>query len=428
MCCFLNRRCTDAFAKKTSKKNVKPVCFFCHPCDNIGTKAFAEPGALGQKMGHRLPSPPDSFMNVKFSRQPVVNPLMNMNVRRSHDREVCPPSLLPLILIFLLFLAPVRLLAADPTILTVPANSSDVAIQSALDQLPDGGEVVLAPGTYQIRQPIILRHDRQTLRGSGNRTLLRLADGANCPVVVLGSPVKSRPQATTGLRLADLAIDGNRKNQRGELWRRARDGSLINNNGIAIWDVTDSTVERVVCCRCRSGGLVMAQTRRIVIRDFTAYDNEYDGLACYFTEDSKFSDLCLRDNLAAGISLDLDFNHNEIACATLTGNDLGVFMRDSRNNVFQSVTIDRSHRHGVFMAQTDQPTREGWKLVPGTECTGNVFNGPLITNCGGYGFLINDASCTNNIISDPLFANNADGGLVQSDDAKRASARFLAMP
>ncbi|HXC98581.1 MAG TPA: right-handed parallel beta-helix repeat-containing protein [Verrucomicrobiae bacterium] len=315
--------------------------------------------------------------------------------------------------------------AADPKILTVPANSTGAEIQTALDQLPDGGDVVLAAGTFEIREPIILRHDHQTLRGSGFNTVLMLADSANCPVIILGSPIKARRDATANIRLADLLIDGNRKNQSAELWRTARDGSQINNNGVAMWDVTDATVERVVCCRCRSGGLVMAETRRIVIRDFTAFDNEYDGLACYSTEDSKFSDLYLRDNQAAGISLDLSFNHNVIACATMSGNDLGVFMRDSRNNVFQSLTIEKSHSHGVFMAQTAEPTSAGWRLVPGTECTDNIFNSPVITNCGGYGILINNASCTNNVVHDAQFSNVV-GGLAQTDE-KLANIREVAV-
>src|ERR1700685_1109561 len=103
--------------------------------------------------------------------------------------------------------------AADPKILTVPANSTGAEIQTALDQLPDGGDVVLAAGTFEIREPIILRHDHQTLRGSGFNTVLMLADTANCPVIILGSPIKARRDATANIRLADLLIDGNRKNQ-----------------------------------------------------------------------------------------------------------------------------------------------------------------------------------------------------------------------
>lgn len=299
--------------------------------------------------------------------------------------------------------------------ITVPANSTGADIQKALDELPDGGEVRLPAGTYHVSEPIVLRHDHQTLRGAGFSTVLLLADHANCPVVILGSPIQPRTQATSDVHLSDVLIDGNRTKQSSEFWRSARDGSFINNNGVAIWDVTDATVERVTCCHCRSGGLVMAETRRIAIQNFSAFDNEYDGLACYSTEDSRFSDLNLRDNLAAGISLDLSFNHNVIACATMSGNDLGVFMRASRNNLFQSMTIDRCHRYGVFMAQTAEPGPEGWRLVPGTECTDNTFNAPVITNCGSYGILINNASCTNNVVNDAQYANNA-ANLIHMDE------------
>ncbi len=361
-------------------------------------------------------------------RQPVEHSIpVAMNRRPNLDLEGSLPSSPAGFLILLLTLFALQAFSADLKTLSIPANSTGADIQRALDQLPDGGDVVLAPGTFQVRDPIVLRRDHQSLRGSGYATVLQLADGANCPVVILGSPIQARRESTINVRLADILIDGNRKNQQNETWTTARDGSLINNNGVAIWDVTDATVERVVCCHCRSGGLVMAETRRIVIRDFTAFDNEYDGLACYTTEDCKFSDLTLHDNLAAGISLDLAFNNNQISCATMSGNDLGVFMRDSHGNIFQSLTIERSHQHGVFIAQTAEPTSDGWKMVPGTECTDNTFNSPVITNCGGYGILVNDVSCTNNVVHDAQFVNNA-GGLVGPGDGKLASIRSIAVP
>lgn len=324
------------------------------------------------------------------------------------------------------FFAP-PVLASNLPVLNLPTNSSGEAIQEALDRLPAGGEIVLPPGTFEIHQPIILRHDHLTLRGSGPATILFLADQANCPVVILGSPTQSASHATAHLRIADLQIDGNRKHQQVEFWTAASDGSQLNNNGIDLWNVTDAAVEHIVCCHCRSGGLVAAQARRLDVRDFIAFDNEFDGLACYLTEESRFTDLRLHDNLAAGISLDLSFQHNLIADATLTGNDLGIFMRDSRDNVFQGLNIDRSRTHGVFMAQSDRATNEGWKLVPGTECTGNSFQSPVVTNCGGYGFLINNASCTNNLISDEQFQDNRLGGLCQVED-KPIGALNLAVP
>ena len=297
----------------------------------------------------------------------------------------------------------------------VSPSAGGEGIQAALDALPAGGEVVLSAGEYLVRQPVILRKDRQTLRGCGVSTVLYLADGANCPVVVLGSPFSSAKTPVKDVRLADLYIDGNRKNQQKEVWRSAADGAGVYNNGVDVWAVNGAKVEQVVCCRCRSGGMVtIAATRHLTVRDFTSFDNQFDGLACYFTEDSDFSRLNLHDNLSAGISLDLNFNHNMIHDSVLTGNDLGVFMRQSCNNVFQGLTIQKSRHHGVFMAQTYVGTPAGLRPCPGSECAGNTFDNMVIAHCGGKGFLVNDATCTNNVICGGQFTDDAQGGLAQA--------------
>jgi hypothetical protein len=191
-------------------------------------------------------------------------------------------------------------------------------------------------------------------------------------------------------------------------------GARIDNNGVVVCETDEATIGQVICCRCRSGGLVSTgRTRRLAVRDYTAYDNQYDGLACYRTEESRFSHLDLHDNLAAGISLDLGFDHNMIDDAILTGNDLGVFMRSSRDNVFEGVTIRHSRRDGVFMAQGGAATRSGWRFTPGAECAGNRFDNLRVIECGGRAFQVNDESCTNNVINGGQFLDNAQGGLRQ---------------
>jgi hypothetical protein len=300
-------------------------------------------------------------------------------------------------------------------VISVPPSAGGEGIQSALDSLPVGGEVVLSAGKYLIRQPIILRQDRQVLRGCGDSTVLSLADGANCPVVVLGSLSANATHPTKGLRLAGLFIDGNRKNQQKEIWRFLPQGAGVYNNGVDVWGAEDATVKGVVCSHCRSGGMVIsAGTRRLTVQDYTAFDNQFDGLACYQTEDSHFSHLNLHDNLAAGISLDLNFNHNVIQDAALTRDDLGIFMRQSCHNVFDGVTIKQSRHHGVFMAETAVRTAAGWQLSPGTECTGNTFSKLLVTHCGGKAFLVNDTGCDHNTIFGGQFLDNAQGGLFEA--------------
>jgi Right handed beta helix region len=295
---------------------------------------------------------------------------------------------------------------------SVPPDAGGQGIQAALDALPAEGELVLGAGTYLIREPIMLRKDGQTLRGCGDSTVLYLANGANCPVVILGSISAHASGPTKGVRLADLFIDGNRKNQSKELWRFLPNGAGLYNNGVYVWGAEGATVEHVVCSHCRSGGLVAsAQVRRLTLRDYTAFDNQFDGLACYATEDSRFSHLNLHDNLAAGISLDLNFAHNVIHDAVLTANDLGIFMRQSRDNVFEGMTIKHSRHAGVFMAEAGVSTATGWRLLPGTACTGNAFRKLWIAHCGGSAFRINDAGCKNNTLFDSRFLNNAQGGL-----------------
>jgi hypothetical protein len=297
----------------------------------------------------------------------------------------------------------------------VPTNATSAEIQQALDSLPaTGGEVFLPPGTYVILRPVVMHRSFQTLRGSGPSTLLKLADHANCPVLILGEPVNCPTHTLSYLHVADLAIDGNRKQQQFEIWQHLDRNADLRNNGITVQGVTDSLIERVVAGHCRSGGLVTTFcVRRLTVRDFTAFDSEFDGMACYLTEDSLFTDLFLHDNQAAGISLDLSVNFNIIRGAVLVDNDLGIFMRDSRYNLFRGIQVRQSRNFGVFMAQADQQTDSGWQLAAHTECTNNNFTELRVSKCGGAAFRVNDSSCVENLIFGAQFHDNPQGGISQ---------------
>lgn len=295
--------------------------------------------------------------------------------------------------------------ATAPVFHQLRAGVTETEIQQALDALPaDGGVVVLPRGTITVTRPIVLKRSHQTLRGTGTATVLRLADGANCPVIILGEPVNQPRYTVTDVRVDSLFIDGNRYGQQRELWQERGEGSEIRNNGITVQRASNSTIENVVAARCRSGGLVTTLgVERLVVRGLEAFDNEFDGLACYATTQSQFINLNLHDNPGAGISLDLNFNGNTISNAVLSANDLGIFMRDSRGNQFLNVSIHKSRNHGVFMAQAEIP-----KL---TACINNSFTNIQATNCGGAAFRVNDATCTDNTITRAKFEENLHGGL-----------------
>lgn len=303
-----------------------------------------------------------------------------------------------------------------PVVVTLHSGMTGAEIQQALDLLPDvGGEVVLPAGDYEVSQPIVLRRDNQTLRGAGNTTILSLADDANCPVIIMGEPVNHPGHVVKHLRVSGLCIDGNRLAQQRELWRLAGEGSEIRNNGITVQSVGDSTVENVTCAHCRSGGLVTTLgVQRLTVQNLEAFDNEFDGMACYLTTDCRFSNLYLHDNPAAGISLDLAFNRNVISHAVLVANDLGIFMRASRKNHFDDIKIIGSHHFGVFMAHTEEHTAHGWGPAPQTECAGNAFTNLSAADCGGAAFRVNNLNCTNNVIICANFTGNHKGGLSQA--------------
>lgn len=291
----------------------------------------------------------------------------------------------------------------EKTVVTrLRAGVTGAGIQQALDSLPDaGGEVILPAGDIRISRPIVLRRDNQSLCGEGLATILRLTDSANCPVIIMGEPVDQPKSTVKHLLVSGVCIDGNRRHQQSELWRMNCEGSEIHNNGITVQDVADSEVEDVICAHCRSGGLVTTLgVQRLAVENFEAFDNEFDGLACYLTTNCRFANLYLHDNCSAGISLDLAFDHNCVTGAVLSGNDLGIFMRDSRDNQFQYISIHRSRHFGVFIAQSDIETPQGWQPVAHGECVDNRFMNLNVANCGSAAFHINDPTCTNNVVMD----------------------------
>jgi len=302
---------------------------------------------------------------------------------------------------------------AKPTVVILPAGISGVEIQRALDSLPAaGGEVILPAGKFEIYQPIVLCRDHQSLSGAGATTILHLAENANCPVIIMGEPVNNPTREVQDLCLSGLFIDGNCVHQGRELWRLSGEGSQIRNNGITVQGVSGSSVENVTAAHCRSGGLVTARSVRFLTVDgFESFANEFDGLACYETEKCIFKNLNLHDNPGAGISLDLAFDHNVISNAVLVANDLGIFMRASRENQFYDISIRESRHHGVFMAHSEELTAGGWIPTPDTECTHNAFTNLIAMNCGGAAFRVNNTTCTNNLLIRAKFAGNLKGGL-----------------
>ena len=283
----------------------------------------------------------------------------------------------------------------------------------------EGGEVVLGPGTYGCSAPIVIRTSGVTLRGAGPATKIRLMTNANCPVLIVGDEANEPRREVRGICVADLAIDGNRTQQRGECWTgqsATGESTAIRNSGLVVRRAKDVLVLRVSAENCRSGGLVTEKhCRRVTVREFSSGRNEFDGLACYETEDSLFTGLYLHDNKSAGISTDLSFDHNIISNSRLVKNGThGVFMRHSSHNQFQNILVSGSGRDGLFVDQVEKQPR--------TASAGNHFTAVKVVGSKGPALRVNAASCKGTVLDQCSFVGNKKGlqeavpGLVEQRD------------
>jgi hypothetical protein len=292
----------------------------------------------------------------------------------------------------------------------IVAAGDEQTITAAIATLPAGGGIVeLGAGTFSIKQPIIIDRDGVELRGQGPATILFLAARSNCPVLVIGSSSTPTHRMVRQVTVRDLLIDGNRKEQQFECYQGVCDDRTIRNNGITIRGAEEIVIENVATCRARSGGVVLEKVcRQIRITGLDSYENEFDGLAAYETEDSHFTRLNLHHNLSAGVSIDWRFNRNLIADSNLSDNgSQGIFMRDSIGNNFERLTLQRNGEQGIFMAET--------RTIPGSACRYNKFRTVTITGNKAQGIRINDASCNVNTLENGLVQNNGQEDISLAD-------------
>lgn len=298
----------------------------------------------------------------------------------------------------------------------VDGGGGCAAIQAAIDGLPSGGGAVLVrSGAYVCSAPIVIDRDDVVLRGSGPATVLELGDHVNRPVVVLGQTIEVPTTTRRHIQVSDLSIDGNRANQEHQCSTSDCVGSdYLRNNGLSLRHVEDVVVERVSVTSPRSGGLVTELgSRRLTVRDFTVTDSQFDGIAGYQTEDSLFTGLNLHGNAGAGLSFDIDFNRNEVNDSVIEGNaDVGVFMRDSSDNLFSDVLVRDSGSFGLFLAEVLNE--------PAKPASGNTFTGMVVAGSGqdltrgGYGMNVANDSCVDNLLDGVQFVDNRAGGLLES--------------
>jgi hypothetical protein len=271
-----------------------------------------------------------------------------------------------------------------------------------------GGRVVVKAGTYILTDSVEVTADNIVIEGEGAATQFRMANGVNRPCFILGDPDHAQPAVThRNIELRNMRIDGNRANQTSELSAET-DHEYLRNNCITVRGCVDTTVKNVILQSARSGGIVTEKgCENIVLEGITAFDNEFDGIACYETTSSLITGCTSRDNVAAGLSCDLSFDGNVVTNSFFIDNGtVGVFWRDSAQNLLSNSVMAENGQDGVFLADGDAPTN-----LP---ATGNTFIGNFYTDNGRNGIWQAGANSTNNVLVGGVFRSNGAAPIQES--------------
>jgi hypothetical protein len=274
-------------------------------------------------------------------------------------------------------------------------------IRSRLAALPaTGGSVSIPAGHYICQTPIVLNRSHVELRGHGHVNL-GLTPHANAPMIIIGQ-ITTPPARLEDIQVSGLTLDGNMDEQDMECWGGPCDSggtTFIRNNGITIRRVSHARVRHVTIRHARSGGLAAEKdTTSLFVDGLISEENFFDGLSGCETTNSNFSHLILRKNHYAGLSTDLYFSKNVFRDVQILDNrDVGIFMRASALNRFESVTVQRSGSFGIFLANSgSRPT-----------CArDNEFHDLTVLDSRREAFRLNDSCPGNSISGTTLFKNN----------------------
>jgi hypothetical protein len=314
--------------------------------------------------------------------------------------------------------------------LTAKADDCEFIRAKLLIMPAAGGIIEIPEGTFNCDKMIVVKKSHVTLRGAGRtKTVLRLSDSSHVPVLVIGDEKVMQNSVgdwvtvtkVTDVEVSDLTVDGNLANQdpKNECAEGVCDGDVqnIRNNAITIRGSENVRLLRVTAHSAISGGLVTEKyCRNLVVKDFISYSNYFDGFAGYQTEDSLFENMNLSRNRGAGISIDIDFNKNHFLGGMLANNgDVGIFMRDSNDVIFEKLNIVHNGNHGVFLANNG--------VDPKTCANRNEFRSVLIENSRGQGIHIASPCVGNKLTEHSIIQKNekgcyyVDGGATLTSDS-----------
>jgi parallel beta-helix repeat protein len=231
---------------------------------------------------------------------------------------------------------------------------------------------VSAKGEFRLSRMLVVGRDGVTLRGRGPSTVLRLADGVQSPVVVIGDYRHETPERPTSdvtverLRIVGGGRDGHEAHgdypyPDEQRRRRARR--------------PERRAPRPRGVGCRSACLLTERdTRDVQIFGNRIDDSVWDGISLNRTARARITGNVVRGNTASGITAE-HLEDSVLEDNVLEGNKThGIYLADSYRNRFAGNRFVRNVLSGVFLTcavRIREPPVACWD---DSMSAGNVFS------------------------------------------------------
>lgn len=287
----------------------------------------------------------------------------------------------------------------------------DVAsIHQAIEILPDdGGTIYIKAGTYVLSQGIHINRSNVTVLGEKG-TVIKLGSSVNQPLILIGSDEQEPDEIVENIKIQNLVIDGNKDFQDSET---DPDRDWLRNNCIDVRMVNNLRISEVDVHDARSGGLVISwDSRNIFIDKSSFYNNYYDGIALYASEDIQISSFLCYENNAAGLSLDNNLKNVLFNGGIIKKNkDVGIFARHSEDLVFNALIVMDNQSHGSFLSHAEASNTGVRRLF---------FSGCSFIDNKGYGLWLASpkSESPSNTVIGCLFSGNTDGAIEVHEDGE----------
>lgn len=246
---------------------------------------------------------------------------------------------------------------------TVPDDMTDIA--AAVASLTSGGIVFVRAqdACHEGTSPIHINRSNISLIGEQG-VCIRLADGANQPVILIGSssPTVSEAERIFDIHVSGFKIDGNRANQKPPNENDEAVGlPNVKINAIAVRGAERVWLNQLVLTSARSGGLVISQqSRKVFVHDVIMSDNFFDGLAVDGAHEVFIENFVSESNDFSGVSIDTGSSGLLIQNGVIQKNgDNGIFVRFTQESRFKGLSITDNCNFGVFASHANTNSQEG---------------------------------------------------------------------